>query len=200
MTTPHLADRPTDGRRLRGERTRSSIVGALLALLDDGVLSPTAAQIAERAGVSVRSVFQHFSDLEALYEDLAAAQRERVAPLIAAVERPDGLDERIVALVRGRAELFETITPVRHAVAGRAVGSPALRGRLAELAATLRTQVHDQFAPELRALPAGRRAEVLSVLDLLCSFESWDRLRVVQGLERSAAERALRTALRTLLV
>jgi len=194
-----LSDARPDGRRLRGERTRSSIVAALLALLDDGVPAPTAAQIAERASVSVRSVFQHFSDMEALYEDLAAAQRDRVAPLIASVERPEGLDERIVALVSGRAELFETITPVRHAVAGRAGRSPALRSRLAELASALHTQLAEQFSPELSAMPARRRAEVLSLVDLLCSFEAWDRLRVVQGMERNAAERSLRTALRALL-
>ena len=70
----------TDGRVLRGARTRSGIVQALLDLLNDGVLAPTAAQIADRAGVSVRSVFQHFADMEALYGDLAAEQRERSAP------------------------------------------------------------------------------------------------------------------------
>ncbi len=189
----------TDGRVLRGERTRGRIAASLLGLLDDGVLAPTAAQIAERAGVSVRSVFQHFSDMEALYEELAAAQRDRIAPLVESVQRPESLDGRIDALVAGRSALFETIAPVRHAVAGRAAGSPALQQRLVELASVLRTQVAQQFDPELGTMPARRRAEVLALADLLCSFESWDRLRVVQGLECRAAERSLRTALLALL-
>lgn len=106
----------TDGRVLRGERTRRRLVESLLDLINDGVRAPTASQIAQRAGVSVRSVFQHFSDLEALYEDLAGEQRERVAPLLASLQRPQHLSDRIDALVAHRSELFETIAPVRHAI------------------------------------------------------------------------------------
>lgn len=189
----------TDGRVLRGERTRTAIVQALLDLLTDGVLTPTAAQIAERAGVSVRSVFQHFDDMEALYADLAAGQRDRVAPLLATLERPEGTGPRIDALVRQRAELFETIAPVRHAIGNRALESSALRARIEELSATLREQVATQFSDELAALPATRRASLLDVCDLLCSFEAWDRLRVVQRLDRADAERRLSDALHAVL-
>lgn len=189
----------TDGRVLRGERTRRSIVQALLDLLTDGVLTPTAAQIAGRAGVSVRSVFQHFDDMEALYADLAARQRERVAPLLHALERPEGTEARIAALVHQRAELFETIAPVRHAIGNRALESSALRARIEELSSTLREQVAAQFADELTELPAARRASLLDVCDLLCSFEAWDRLRVVQRLDRPAAERRLSDALHAVL-
>ena len=52
-----------DGRRLRSERTRRLIVEAYLALLRENAQMPTAAQIAERAGYSVRSVFERFPDL-----------------------------------------------------------------------------------------------------------------------------------------
>ncbi len=189
----------TDGRVLRGARTRSRIVQALLDLLNDGVLAPTAAQIAERADVSVRSVFQHFSDMEALYADLAAEQRERVAPLLAGLARPAALDERIAALVEQRSELYETIAPVRHAIGTRAFESRALRSRLEELSVALRDQVAAQFDQELGALPPQRRRRVLDAADLLSSFEAWDRLRVFQGLEAEEARETLCEALGTLL-
>src|SRR5258707_1384214 len=60
-----------DGRRLRSERTRQYIIGAYLALLSEGPRVPTAMQIAERAGYSVRSLFERFPDLLTL--SLAAA-------------------------------------------------------------------------------------------------------------------------------
>ena len=60
-----------DGRRLRSERTRQYIIEAYLALLREDPQVPTAAQIAERAGYSVRSLFERFPDLHAL--SLAAA-------------------------------------------------------------------------------------------------------------------------------
>lgn len=189
----------TDGRVLRGARTRSRIVQALLDLLNEGELSPTSNQIAERAEVSVRSVFQHFTDMEALYADLAAEQAERVEPLLRSLTRPDTLADRISALVGQRSELFETIAPVRHAIGTRAFDSAALRSRLDELSAALRSQVADQFAPELAAMAPARRSTMLDTLDLVCSFEAWDRLRVVQGASRRRAEAVLGETLRALL-
>lgn len=189
----------TDGRVLRGARTRSRIVQALLDLLNEGELSPTSNQIAERAEVSVRSVFQHFTDMEALYADLAAEQAERVEPLLTSLTRPDTLADRISALVGQRSELFETIAPVRHAIGTRAFDSAALRSRLDELSAALRSQVADQFAPELAAMAPARRSTMLDTLDLVCSFEAWDRLRVVQGASRRRAEAVLGETLRALL-
>jgi len=55
-----------DGRRLRSERTRRLIVEAYMALVRENRQVPTAVQIAERAGYSVRSIFERFPDLHAL--------------------------------------------------------------------------------------------------------------------------------------
>ena len=66
-----------DGRIARGARARAAIVDALLALIEAGELRPSAARIAERAGVSLRSVFQHFKDVESLFAAMADRQRER---------------------------------------------------------------------------------------------------------------------------
>ena len=49
-----------DGRRARTVRTRAAILEALLALLRGGDINPTAAEIARKAGVSLRSIAQHF--------------------------------------------------------------------------------------------------------------------------------------------
>ena len=56
----------TDGRRLRSERTRRLIIEAYMALVRETSQMPTAVQIAERAGYSVRSIFERFPDLHAL--------------------------------------------------------------------------------------------------------------------------------------
>lgn len=187
----------TDGRLLRGVRTRAAIVEALLDLLNDGVASPTAAQIATRAGVSVRSVFQHFEDLEALYADLALEQSRRVAPLLESLERTGSLADRIDALVRQRSRLYRTIRPVRHAIGTRAQASPALQRRLEELSAQLRTQVETQFADEL-AVDASAAA-LLDSIDALCSFETWDRMVGFQAMHHDEVDAALRVALGRLL-
>ena len=71
----------TDGRVQRGERNRAAIVDALLSLLEDGVLRPSARQVAERAGVSLRAVFQHFDDMESLYAEWVRRQWHLAGPI-----------------------------------------------------------------------------------------------------------------------
>src|ERR671914_470326 len=98
-----------DGRTVRAERTRQALVEALLGLLDEGHLRPTAAQIAERAGVSERSVFQHFPDREALFEAVACEQYDRVLPTLRPIDASVALPERIEKFAEQRAHLYELI-------------------------------------------------------------------------------------------
>jgi len=109
----HLAT--IDGRLARGERARGAIVDALLGLIDGGDLRPSAARIAARAGVSLRSVFQHFNDVESLFAAAASRQAERLAAHIGAVPDEGPLERRLGAFVRQRAKLLEAIAPVRRA-------------------------------------------------------------------------------------
>ena len=73
-----------DGRVGRGSRNREAIIDALLACYEAGVLRPSVPDVAARAGVSVRSVHNHFADVEALRAEVAQRQWQRFAPLIGA--------------------------------------------------------------------------------------------------------------------
>src|SRR5882757_286566 len=82
VTSPSTPTR-IDGRRLRSERTKQLIIEAFLALLREHQEMPTAVQIAERAGYSVRSIFERFPDLNALRvaaTDYSLAQALALAP------------------------------------------------------------------------------------------------------------------------
>ena len=46
-----------DGRRQRSARSREALIKASLDLIDQGLLVPTAKQIADKAGVGIRSFF-----------------------------------------------------------------------------------------------------------------------------------------------
>jgi hypothetical protein len=65
VATTSSGARKIDGRHLRSERTRLAIIEAYLVLRRSPVM-PTAAQIAEQAGCLTRSIFERFSDLDAL--------------------------------------------------------------------------------------------------------------------------------------
>ncbi|TWS95113.1 TetR/AcrR family transcriptional regulator [Reyranella sp. CPCC 100927] len=77
----------TDGRRRRGQRTRSRIIDVTRRLMRTGCWQPTSANIATEAGVSMRALFQHFASMQNLYavalED-AELSREIAARLLGA--------------------------------------------------------------------------------------------------------------------
>jgi TetR/AcrR family transcriptional regulator, regulator of autoinduction and epiphytic fitness len=95
----------TDGRSARAARTRDAVVEALLSLLDDGNYRPTARQVAERAGVSLRSVYVHFDDLEDLFTAAAHNHFARVRDLVQAIPGDGPLESRVDAFVRQRARI-----------------------------------------------------------------------------------------------
>ena len=81
MTATDVPDRTTDGRHARRDRNRLAVVDAILALFSEGNFEPTSDQIAERAGLSPRSLFRYFDDLEDLNRVAIARQFERVRQL-----------------------------------------------------------------------------------------------------------------------
>ena len=67
----------TDGRIARSVNTRSGVVDALYELFSEGVFTPTIKQIADRVGVTPRSVYIHFPDRDAIAIALAERQMDR---------------------------------------------------------------------------------------------------------------------------
>lgn len=177
----------TDGRVARGARNREALVDALLALLREGVARPRAREIADRAGLSLRTVFQHFDDLEALHASAADRQGEHLAAYFEPLPADGPTEARVEAIVARRAALYEEIAAVRRA--SLLVVSPVLDRRRAEMSTRLRREVARTFTPELERWPAGRRADRLAALDLTLSWEAWDALRRFQGLSVAAATR-----------
>lgn len=177
---------PIDGRTARSQRTRRAIVDACIALIDQGDLRPTAPRVAERAGVSVRSVFQHFDDLEGLFAAVGDRVLERLLGLVLPIDPTIDFERRLPIVVRQRTALLEAITPIRRASAVNAWDSLEVRNRLALGHAYLRLEIESAFAREL--LTAGpERLEVLNALDAALSWPTWEQLRTTNGLDVDAA-------------
>lgn len=184
-----------DGRRLRREHNREAVLDALVALFGEGNYHPNANQIAERAGLSPRSLFRYFDDIDDLHDAVIERELEAALPLVELGVGPDApTRDKIDAIAEARVRLYEAVAPAaraarvsvhRHAVIGRQVH----RSR-----AFLRHQLEEFLAPELNG-----HADVLPALDALCSFETYDLLRADQGLSREATVSALVTALTSLL-
>jgi AcrR family transcriptional regulator len=182
---------PIDGRTLRSLRTREAIVDATIGLLEEGDLRPTAPRVAERAGVSVRSVFQHFDDLETLHASVAERLVDRVAVLLVPVAPELPLDERLDRFVHQRALLLEAVTPIRRAADVHGPFSSEITARLRDGQAFLRDELVRTFGPELDRA-GDERADLLDGLDAVLSWATWEGLRAGMGRDQATAERVIR--------
>ncbi|HVD56387.1 MAG TPA: helix-turn-helix domain-containing protein [Thermoleophilaceae bacterium] len=188
-----------DGRTVRAERTRHALVEALLALLNEGRLRPTAAEIADRAGVSERSVFQHFPDREALLEAVAREQYERVMPTIRPVDASLSLAARIDEFVAQRATLYERASGVRRAALLMEPESDVVAGWLTTVRRAGAAEVERVFRREIEATPADEREPLRAALVAACAWGTFEALRFHQGLSVSRTRGALRTMVARLL-
>lgn len=189
-----------DGRAQRSVRTRRLVVEAFLDLVDAGEAQPTAQQVSDRSGASMRSIFRLFEDVEAMHTAAIAAQLERVAHLIVPPPSKGPAKQRVKAIVDGRSKLFEAISPVRR-LAVRLAPASVLIGADLDLAnAYFRDQLGELFAPELRALTPSRRANLHDGLDVATSWETWERLRQTQGLSERRARQVVTEVLEALLL
>jgi len=180
-----------DGRTARAIRTREAIVDACIALVDEGDLRPTAPRIAERAGVSVRSVFQHFDDLETLFAMVAGRVVGRLAQLYVTIDPSLPVEERIEQFVAQRRTVLEAVTPIRRAAALYAPFSPAITDRLQAGHDFLRAEINAVFAPELGSLPPLDGEVLVDVLSTVTSWPSWENLRTFNRRSADEATRVL---------
>jgi AcrR family transcriptional regulator len=188
-----------DGRKARSHRTRAAVAEAMLDCLEDGLLRPSAKQVAERAGVSSRAVFRHFDNMDALLEEAAQLQIERVMRQLSPVVTEGSLDQRIDALVAHSVRRNEIIAPVHRAALLFEPFSRVIRERHAWMRAAARRQVRSAFGPELNALSEAQRSDRLAALRALLSFSYWEELRRHARLSEDAASRVLRDAVQALL-
>jgi len=175
-----------DGRVRRSQRSGQAIVEALMALVGDGIVEPTAQQVAERADVGIRTVFRRFSDMETLFAEMDARLQAAAVPLLLGGRPSGSRPDRARALVRQRAAFFERIAPYKRSGNLKRWRSPFLRDRHAMLVRTLRADLL-RWLPELRRAPSA----VVDALELTTSFEAWDRLRTEQGLGSARSQAAV---------
>jgi AcrR family transcriptional regulator len=183
-----------DGRVRRGERSRHGIVSALFELIGEGVLQPTAQQVADRARVGIRSVFRHFSEMESLYAEMDTRLETEALALLAGDARTGSLESRVRGLARQRVRLFERVAPFKRASNLQRWRSSFLRDRHENMQRRLRADLRG-WLPELRAAPS----ELVEAVDLATSFEAWDRLRGDRALSQQAVVAVIERMVRALL-
>lgn len=176
-------------------RTRRRIALATLELLEEGVVRPTFAQVAQRAGVGRRTVFRHYEDLGALFFEVTRLNVIRHQELWQPLEARGSREERVRALARHRQRLFEAVRPLRRSASSLETRYPQVDELLQGGVRVNRAQLEAVLAPELEGAPR----ELVEALDAVASYEFWDRLRTRQRLGPRQAAATLERALLALL-
>ena len=176
-----------DGRVARRLDNRARILDALFALIRSGKPHPTLKEIAANAGVTARTLLNHFPDMRSLL--LAAAAHGKMLAERRLPPLPDHADPemRVREFFRSAAGFFDSYAAVRWATVTSPANLPGFGARAQKGAVS--SMVEQRVAELLlgfgTVLDADkeRQEAVRMVIDPL----SWRLLRVSQGLSRGDA-------------
>jgi len=169
---PAAPARAVDGRHARSQSSRAKIVAAMLDLVGAGEVQPSAAQVAEMAGVGLRTVFRHFDDMESLYREISEAIEARVVPILLKPFEADHWRARIREMAVRRTEVFEAILPYRISASLKRFQSPFLMQDYQRMLQLERGTIDAALPPEVLA-----DMTQVNMLYLALNFQSWRSLR-----------------------
>ncbi|MES2096006.1 MAG: TetR/AcrR family transcriptional regulator [Pseudomonadota bacterium] len=177
----------SDGRRRRSQTSRDKIVAAMLELVAEGQITPSADQVASRAGVGLRTVFRHFADMESLYAAMTGTLSQQYEMWQVPFESTDWRGQLRETLDR-RLATYEKLLPFKRAADAHRHTSPTIQAEHKRTLDLMRQRLLSILPSEIVDNVA-----VLEAIDLMLSPEAWQRLRDEQHLPVDRA-RAVVTA------
>jgi len=189
-----------DGRSLRRERNRQDIVDALLGLIENGETEISAALIASKAGLSERSIFRYFDDVNDLYRsvcDLAFSKEIEYALIDDA--GVGSLDTKIENFVNQRVRIYTMNEKIAPAARSFAFKNPIIKNQLVVGRKLLRTQIMKHFAEELSVFDKQQQQVAVAIIDSLTTFEHYDMMRSDQKMSVQTIKSVLTESIRKAL-
>lgn len=184
----------TDGRKLRSEDSKRRIVSAMLELVREGRIAPTAEEVARRAEVGLRTVFRRFKDMESLYAEMAGEINQRIESIVDEAGAGADWQKNLRQMVDRRLRVYEIIMPYRVAAEALKFQSTVLLTRHMEI-------VRDERQRLLALIPREMLDDRLLVegLEAALSFDMWNQLRNDQRLSAEEAGAVVKRIVSSLL-
>lgn len=193
-------DEPVDGRTQRRNRNRTAVITSLLDMIREGNLHPGAAEIAERAGVSHRSVFRYFDDLNDLVRTAIEQAFLDAQPISSIPAVGSGtFDERVRSLVDSRLALYDSVDGPMQLARTRAYSIPSIDSELAAIAELFREQIRAHFAEELAGVERPDRGYIVDGVLVLTGYDAYSAHRRLLGSSHERIRAAWITAVSALL-
>jgi AcrR family transcriptional regulator len=183
-----------DGRRKRSQSSRKKIVAAMLKLVAEGDVAPSAARIATAAGVGERTIFRHFEDLDILFQEMSAEIEDKVLPELLRPYTQTDWKNQLQELLERRVAFHEKIMPYR------------ISGNVKRFRSVFLMQDYRRFMKLERdsieaILPAIVRADKVRAraIQVALSFYSWQLLRQDEELNVHDAKAVVKQMLSDIL-
>lgn len=195
-----VVDTNVDGRTLRRTRNRTAVIVALLDLIREGNLDPSTSDIADRAGVSDRSIFRYFEDLDDLVRTTIAYAFEEAAVVGAIDDVGQGpLDERVTRFVDARIRVFQQMDGAMRVARMRSHTIPSIDDEFAAILEFTRHIVRRHFADEVEAMPQPHQDDIVDAVVVLVTYDTYAiHTRMLRNPDQRM-HRALEAAITTLL-
>lgn len=193
-----IEEHAVDGRTARRDRNKNAVLDAVVELFAEGDLEPGVHEVAERSGVSLRSVYRYFEDTDDLIESAINRFADRARLEYAAPEPDKGdFEERLARFCDHRVRFFEGTRTVYKAALHRAGIDPRTQAAISLAQTELRTRTLAMFSPELDQLPDDHHVHI--TLDALTQMESLEYLCATLEICGADLELYLARAVRSML-
>lgn len=188
------ASASSDGRRRRSEQSRAKIIEAMLSLVREGKIVPTAEEVAARADIGLRSVFRHFTDMEMLRREMVGQMAQSYMKWLALFEGDDWRDQ-LKDLICRRASAYEETLPFKRAAEVRRYKSSVIGSEFDRINMLMRSRLQSVLPEEFT-----NQTILFEALDLALSVDAWQRLREGQSLSVEDARKAVYNLVKAILM
>jgi len=168
-----------DGRVMRSERSRLALIDAAYQIMEASAVVPTAQTIADAAGVTIRTLFRHFPEMDLLYRELHLRVQQNYAKEYDKGDRTGSLEARVESAVETFTNAYSKQRNVFLVTKSMLPTSVFLQKNYSLVQKRFSDRLLE-WIPELAKLPTERHEGV----DALLSFEFWHRLNVIQGVSK----------------
>ena len=185
-----------DGRVERTAATRRNILSVTRELILEGSIDPTAGQIAEKAGITTRTLFRHFPNMEALHRSFIE-ETDASASLVMDEPFPEGAPDQwqqlLEVVIDRRARVYESLLPVYISTIWSRYRAGAAESMRHKGIARRRRRLKEILPERIVEDPT-----LFEALDGVLSIEYWISLRRDQRLSVTKAAGVVRLAVEKL--
>lgn len=183
-----------DGRMMRTKDSHNKIVSAFLSLLRQGNINPSAEDVAQEAGVGLRTVFRRFSEMELLYREVATEVQNAFGPEASKPWVSTLWQEQLEEMLARKADIYERMMPY-------SIAAQFLRQNSSYLKEFNRRWLNIEHEIIMSILPFSPddEPEFFNALEATLSNDSWIQYRKNQQLSPEQSHSTMKVIMKALI-